>query len=246
MKVLVLGSGVIGVTTALLPRAGGPRRHRRRPAARSRRSRRASPTRARFRRAIRRRGRRRVCRSRRSNGSSCGTGRSSSGRCSTRRCGSGACASLRNCTDGALRREQEPDAAPRANTAARASKRCAPTPASATTSGCRARCSSSARRRRSTARRADMAILERFGVPHELLDRAGCVRAEPALARVQQKIAGGLRLPGDETGDCFKFTQNLARIAAQAGVDVPPGTRHPRRARRGRADHRRRTPTRAR
>jgi D-amino-acid dehydrogenase len=65
---------------------------------------------------------------------------------------------------------------------------------------------------------ADVAILEHFGVYYELLDRAGCVRVEPALARVQHKIAGGLRLPGDETGDCFKFTQGLARIAAKAGV----------------------------
>jgi D-amino-acid dehydrogenase len=60
---------------------------------------------------------------------------------------------------------------------------------------------------------ADIAILDHFGVRYELLDRAGCVRVEPALARVQQKVAGGLRLPGDETGDCFKFTQGLARIA---------------------------------
>jgi D-amino-acid dehydrogenase len=63
---------------------------------------------------------------------------------------------------------------------------------------------------------ADIAILEHFGVRYEVLDRAGCVRVEPALARVQRKIAGGLRLPGDETGDCFKFTQSLARLAAQA------------------------------
>ena len=70
---------------------------------------------------------------------------------------------------------------------------------------------------------ADIAILQHFGVRHELLDRAGCVRIEPALARVQQKIAGGLRLPGDETGDCFKFTQGLARIAAQAGVTFRHG-----------------------
>ena len=70
---------------------------------------------------------------------------------------------------------------------------------------------------------ADIAILEHFGVRYEVLDRAGCVAAEPALARVQQKIAGGLRLPGDETGDCFKFTQGLARLAAQAGVDFRHG-----------------------
>jgi D-amino-acid dehydrogenase len=70
---------------------------------------------------------------------------------------------------------------------------------------------------------ADVAILDHFGVRYEVLDRAGCVRAEPALARVQRKIAGGLRLPGDETGDCFKFTQSLARIAAQAGVTFRQG-----------------------
>jgi D-amino-acid dehydrogenase len=70
---------------------------------------------------------------------------------------------------------------------------------------------------------ADIAILEHFGVRYELLDRAGCVRVEPALARVQQKIAGGLRLPGDETGDCCKFTQRLADVAARAGVTFRQG-----------------------
>src|SRR5450432_1670657 len=43
----------------------------------------------------------------------------------------------------------------------------------------------------------DIAILKDYGVPFELLDAAGCVRAEPALAGVREKIAGGLRLPGD-------------------------------------------------
>ena len=64
----------------------------------------------------------------------------------------------------------------------------------------------------------DIAILEKFAVPYELLDRAGCIGVEPALARVQEKFVGGLRLTGDETGDCFKFTQSLAARAAQAGV----------------------------
>ena len=49
----------------------------------------------------------------------------------------------------------------------------------------------------------------------ELLDRAGCIAHEPALALVRDKFVGGLRLPGDETGDCFKFTQRLATLAAQ-------------------------------
>jgi len=55
-------------------------------------------------------------------------------------------------------------------------------------------------------------------VPYQLLDRAGYIAAEPALVPVQEKFVGGLRLPGDETGDCFKFTQNLAALAGNLGV----------------------------
>ncbi|MBV5264859.1 D-amino acid dehydrogenase [Pinisolibacter aquiterrae] len=65
---------------------------------------------------------------------------------------------------------------------------------------------------------ADLKVLESFGVPYEVLDRAGCIAAEPALARVGEKILGGLRLPGDETGDCFLFTQRLAALSESAGV----------------------------
>ncbi len=71
---------------------------------------------------------------------------------------------------------------------------------------------------------ADIEVLERYGVRYELLDRAGFIRHEPALARVQDKFVGGLLLPGDETGDCFKFTQNLAAMAAQRGVQFRYGT----------------------
>jgi len=71
---------------------------------------------------------------------------------------------------------------------------------------------------------ADIAILKRYGVGFELLDRDGCIRHEPALAQVRDKFVGGLLLPGDETGDCFKFTQNLAALAAQRGVQFRYGT----------------------
>ncbi|MDP3670183.1 MAG: D-amino acid dehydrogenase, partial [Telluria sp.] len=69
----------------------------------------------------------------------------------------------------------------------------------------------------------DIAVLERYGVPYQLLDAAGCEAAEPALARVRGRLVGGLRLPGDETGDCFKFTQALAAMAAQLGVTFRNG-----------------------
>jgi D-amino-acid dehydrogenase len=72
---------------------------------------------------------------------------------------------------------------------------------------------------------ADIAVLKRYGVRFELLDRDGCVRQEPALAGVREKFAGGLLLPGDETGDCFKFTQSLAAMAVMLGVQFRYGTR---------------------
>ena len=71
----------------------------------------------------------------------------------------------------------------------------------------------------------DVAILDKFGVAYELLDVDGCIRVEPALAHVREKIAGGLRLPGDETGDCFKFTNALAAVCRQQGVEFRNGTR---------------------
>jgi len=71
---------------------------------------------------------------------------------------------------------------------------------------------------------ADIAILKRYGVPFEVLDRGGCIRQEPALAHVEEKFVGGLLLPGDETGDCFQFTQRLAALAADRGVVFRHGT----------------------
>jgi D-amino-acid dehydrogenase len=65
---------------------------------------------------------------------------------------------------------------------------------------------------------ADIAILQRFGIRHALLDRDECAQTEPALGRVKDKIAGGLRLPDDETGDCFLFTKALAGMAETLGV----------------------------
>ncbi len=64
----------------------------------------------------------------------------------------------------------------------------------------------------------DMRILAESGVAHELLDVEGCIRAEPALGRVRHLLKGGLRLPGDESGDAHLFTQRLAALAAAQGV----------------------------
>lgn len=65
----------------------------------------------------------------------------------------------------------------------------------------------------------DIAVLERSGVPYELLDRAGIARVEPALAGVADRLAGALRLPNDQTGDCHLFTTRLAELAVALGVE---------------------------
>ena len=64
----------------------------------------------------------------------------------------------------------------------------------------------------------DSVVLARLGVPHGFLSRAGCVEKEPGLWLTKDKIVGGLHLPGDETGDCHLFTQELARRATRLGV----------------------------
>ena len=65
----------------------------------------------------------------------------------------------------------------------------------------------------------DIAVLEQYGVPYELLDRAGIARVEPALAAVSGQLAGALRLPNDQTGDCHMFTRKLAAMAQAEGVE---------------------------
>lgn len=64
----------------------------------------------------------------------------------------------------------------------------------------------------------DVKALAADGIPFEVLDPAGCIRVEPALAHVREKIVGGLLTPKDETGDCFKFTNLLAEKAVSLGV----------------------------
>ncbi|WP_449409401.1 D-amino acid dehydrogenase [Methylobacterium komagatae] len=69
----------------------------------------------------------------------------------------------------------------------------------------------------------DTKVLDAYGVPYEVLDPAGCIAAEPALARVGGVFVGGLRLPGDETGDAHLFTKSLAVLCQEMGVRIRYG-----------------------
>ncbi len=64
----------------------------------------------------------------------------------------------------------------------------------------------------------DIKILADSGTVYQTLDVAGCLAVEPGLAGVKNKIVGGLRLPDDETGDCYLFCQQLTALAQAAGV----------------------------
>lgn len=72
--------------------------------------------------------------------------------------------------------------------------------------------------------RADGELLGRLGVQYRLLDRAGVLAEEPALAGAAQKLVGGMYFPADESGDCRKFTLELAKRAKDKGARFLLGT----------------------
>jgi len=63
------------------------------------------------------------------------------------------------------------------------------------------------------------------GIVAEVVDRAGIVRIEPALAQAAPRYVGGLFAADTETSDCHLFTTGLAAEASRAGVDFRYGTR---------------------
>ncbi|MFV3126921.1 D-amino acid dehydrogenase [Niveispirillum sp. KHB5.9] len=65
---------------------------------------------------------------------------------------------------------------------------------------------------------ADSKVLSDLDIPHALLSPDECVAREPGLAHMRDRLAGGLLMPGDETGDCRMFTELLADRLRQAGV----------------------------
>ncbi len=66
---------------------------------------------------------------------------------------------------------------------------------------------------------AHMQILQSDGQEIEILDRDGVIAIDPSLASARDKIAGGIYCPTDETGDSAKFTRGLAaKVVARGGT----------------------------
>lgn len=70
----------------------------------------------------------------------------------------------------------------------------------------------------------DIAVLQECGVEHQVLSVDECLQYEPGLQASANKLVGGLRLPGDETGDCHRFTQQMAEHCRQLGVEFRMNT----------------------
>ena len=61
-------------------------------------------------------------------------------------------------------------------------------------------------------------VMRDFGLDRRQIDAAECVRIEPALTDARSMIVGGHYTPSDESGDAHLFTRRLAELAAQRGV----------------------------
>lgn len=62
-------------------------------------------------------------------------------------------------------------------------------------------------------------LMRELGCSRESIAADEVVRIEPALASIRHKIVGGDYTATDESGDIFKFTTGLAKKSAEAGVD---------------------------
>ncbi len=64
----------------------------------------------------------------------------------------------------------------------------------------------------------DMKVLDQFGVKYELLNAEQCIDAEPGLRHVKDQIKGGLRYLDDQSANCFLFTNHLVEECMKLGV----------------------------
>ena len=64
----------------------------------------------------------------------------------------------------------------------------------------------------------DIQVLTECSVEHQVLTPDDCLIYEPALKHSINKIVGGLRLPNDETGDCHQFVTELTKECKNLGV----------------------------
>jgi D-amino-acid dehydrogenase len=79
-------------------------------------------------------------------------------------------------------------------------------------------------RRQLRAAEREQRLLERLGVDSRLLTADDCRAQEPALTASPVRISGGLYFPYDESGDCRGFTETLSLLAQRQGVTIETST----------------------
>ncbi len=67
-------------------------------------------------------------------------------------------------------------------------------------------------------------LMRELGCDRQIIDADRAIELEPALAPARHRIAGATYTPEDESGDARKFTQALAGLAEAAGVRFRYGT----------------------
>ena len=65
---------------------------------------------------------------------------------------------------------------------------------------------------------AKAGLMRQYGCERKVKTAAECVALEPALAACRERLAGGIYTADDESGDAWRFTQELARLAAARGL----------------------------
>jgi D-amino-acid dehydrogenase len=63
-----------------------------------------------------------------------------------------------------------------------------------------------------------------LGIERQVKSAAECLQIEPALRHSEERVAGGVYTPQDESGDAHRFTQELAHSCAELGVAFRYGT----------------------
>ncbi len=66
-------------------------------------------------------------------------------------------------------------------------------------------------------------LLKQYGIERDVKTAEEAIAIEPALHQIRDRLAGATYAPTDESGDAFKFTQNLAALCVARGVQFKYG-----------------------
>jgi D-amino-acid dehydrogenase len=70
----------------------------------------------------------------------------------------------------------------------------------------------------------NMTLMKDHGHTVEIIDAKRCVEIEPALKPIADKLAGAVYCPTDGSGDCRQFTLQLTEVCKRLGVEFQLGT----------------------